>query len=214
MPRDHVRLEWLLDAAHDVRSPLTVISGTASTLQGQHPGAHEGLEKIVHEAHRIGWLLEGYVARARLDSGTQLRREWITVEELVAGAAMRVDAFLGGRRVDTTIEANAVLHVDTRLTELAIGDVLEGLCREAPAGAPVTLIGRVGEPGFYALELRRSRSGERAHEPGKAIPAFATCHAIAQAHGGRLAVQVTEGELVVRVDLPADVVAQAVPGDD
>jgi K+-sensing histidine kinase KdpD len=200
-------LEWLLDAAHDIRSPLTVISGTASTLQTQHPAAHDGLEKIVHEAHRIGWLLEGYVARARLDSGVPLRREWTTAEELISGALARVDALLAGRRVTTTVEANAVLQVDVRYAELAIGDLVETLGRDAPAGMSISLAAR-REPTAMVIELRRRRSDRG--DPSRAIPAFATCDAIVRAHGGRLVSQVTEGELVICVELP-DLVAPAVP---
>src|SRR5688572_18116492 len=93
--------EQLAAIAHDLRAPLTVITGTAAALRRSAPEPlHIALDKILTEAHRLGRMLENRVAAARLQADVALEREWTPIEDLAGAALLRLEASLAAHRVE------------------------------------------------------------------------------------------------------------------
>ena len=130
-------------AAHELRTPITLISGHAQRLLRQ-PGLEASapsLRLIEQEAQRMGSLVSDLLDLARQDSGRlQLRRRPILADEALVQAYERL-AFSSGWR----------LHLDTPAAELpvAMGDperlqqclaaLIENALYYSPTPLPVTL---------------------------------------------------------------------------
>ncbi len=129
--------------AHELRTPITLISGHAQRLLRQ-PGLEASapsLRLIEQEAQRMGSLVSDLLDLARQDSGRlQLRRRPILADEALVQAYERL-AFSSGWR----------LHLDTPAAELpvAMGDperlqqclaaLIENALHYSPTPLPVTL---------------------------------------------------------------------------
>jgi two-component system, OmpR family, sensor kinase len=129
--------------AHELRTPITLISGHAQRLLRQ-PGLEAtapSLRLIEQEAQRMGSLVSDLLDLARQDSGRlQLRRRPILADEALVQAYERLAASTGWR-----------LHLDTPAAELpvAIGDperlqqclaaLIENALHYSPKPLPVTL---------------------------------------------------------------------------
>src|SRR5204863_194769 len=130
--------------SHDLRTPLTAITGAASAaLEGETrldaATRRELLESIRDEAERLNRLVNNLLDVTRLESGSlQLRREWIPVEELVGVALARLAGPLRERKVTTRLpEDLPPVHVDGLLVEQVFINLIENATKHTPAGQPI-----------------------------------------------------------------------------
>jgi K+-sensing histidine kinase KdpD len=190
----------LTTIAHDVRSPLVVIQATAATLRETAPRElHAALDKILLESQRIDRMLANRTTAARLAAEPVLIREWITVEELVGNALVRMGALLGDRRVELAIEGNAVAHVEGRLVELAITNLVDNAIRHA--GGVLVLAGRRSD-GYVTIEVADAGPGFTSGERASCVSGLGVSRTIAAVHGGTLAIEPREPGTSVRLVLP------------
>lgn len=192
----------LATIAHDVRSPLVVISATAATLrETAPPSLHEALDKILLESQRIDRMLANRTTAARLARETTINREWITVEELASNALLRMGALLGERRIELAVETGAVAHVEGRLVELAITNLVDNAIRHA--GGVLVIAGR-REPGRVVIEVSDAGPGiaTDTEDRPSLVSGLAVSRAIASAHGGALALVPRNPGTLVRLVLP------------
>src|SRR5687767_14632573 len=186
--------DQLAAIAHDLRAPLTVIAGTAAALRRTASSdSRAALDKILHEAQRLGRMLENRLAAVRLQSDAHLDREWVAIEELAATALARLEASLGDRRVEVAIGGDAIGHLDARLGELVIGNLVDNAARYSPLSSPIVIAARRAddelvievEDGGPGLP-RGIKLGDADLARGKGL---AVCRAVAVAHGGALEIE-------------------------
>src|SRR5215217_3439292 len=110
----------LLDAVtHDIRTPLTSIKASVTTLLDDLRGKtydgqavalgdesrHEMLEVIDEESDRLNRFVEGLIELARIEAGElRLRLRWGAVDEMVAAALSRAEPLTRGHRIGVEIE--------------------------------------------------------------------------------------------------------------
>src|SRR5580765_968472 len=106
----------LLDAVtHDLRTPLTSIKASVTTLldsEGGHrtieldsEGRREFLDVINEETDRLNKFIESMVELARIESGpSPVKRKLSNVEEIISLALSRAEQIPGGHRVVLNIE--------------------------------------------------------------------------------------------------------------
>ncbi|MDZ7825203.1 MAG: histidine kinase dimerization/phospho-acceptor domain-containing protein [Gammaproteobacteria bacterium] len=73
------------DASHELRSPLTVIAMAVEVLRADPDlgtAGHGALDRIDRAVRDMRELVEAFLLLAR-ESGTELEREWLSVNELV-----------------------------------------------------------------------------------------------------------------------------------
>lgn len=142
----------LLDAVtHDLRTPLTAIKASVTTLLGEINGAEpvtldregrrEFLEVINEEADRLNRFVESMVELARLEAGAlQLRRRWSSVEEIVALARERAQTLTRGHQVEISLahELPAV-RVDAHTLAEVLYALLDNAAKYAPVGTRIRL---------------------------------------------------------------------------
>jgi signal transduction histidine kinase len=196
--------EFVLDASHELRTPVAVIRSSAESLAAGHYDA-EAVDDIVSESQYISKLLDDLLTLAASDEGQlTLRKERVDLRE-VAQAAGRAAAAMAPERAIEVNVADAPLWVDVdpiRCRESML-ILLDNALRYSPPGTPVRVrctekgrmgvvsisdrgpgipaeeVGRVFER-FYRADKARSRSG-RSVGIGLSI-----AQAIMKAHGGSI----------------------------
>ena len=157
--------EFLLSVSHDLRTPLTAISGYAESLaDGTVPpdeAAHAGAV-MLGEAKRLERLVGDLLDLARLDA-RDLRIELTTTDlvGLVHGAARVWADRCAGAGVQFRLEAPDA-HIMCETDPGRVRQVLDGLfdnaLRVTPAGAPIVLAARVEGTGAV-VEVRDGGPG-------------------------------------------------------
>jgi K+-sensing histidine kinase KdpD len=109
----------LLDAVtHDLRTPLTSIKASVTTLiddqlatqEGEatplgEDGRREMLEVINEEADRLDRFIEGLMELARIEAGEmQLRRQWSSLGEIIMSAVKRAEPRTRGHQVEMWLD--------------------------------------------------------------------------------------------------------------
>jgi two-component system sensor histidine kinase KdpD len=202
---EEMRSSLLSAVSHDLRTPLAVITGAATTLRdGRRATGVEGelLDTICEEADRLERLVRNLLDMTRLQSGAlEVRREWIPLEEIIGSALTRLDARLTGRPVRTQLPADLPLvSADALLLEQVLVNLLENAAKHTPGQSPVeitasadaeALIIDVADRGPGIPAGSESRIFEKffrapgARTPGAGL-GLAICRGIVDAHGGSL----------------------------
>lgn len=125
----------LLDAVtHDLRTPLTSIKASATTLMDDaviedKDSRNELLEIISEEADRLNSFIGGMVDVARLEAGKlDLRKSWTDVNEIIDRALKRAEIRLAKRHIIVRLERELPL---VRVDALSVEEVLYTLLDNA-----------------------------------------------------------------------------------
>ena len=208
---EELRSSLLSTVSHDLRTPLAIISGMASTLRdgGSNLSTDqiESLDTIVDEAERLGSILHNLLAITRVESGAGLRRDWMPLEEIVGSALGRCDSLLGSREVAVAVDPDVGARVDPVLFEQLLINLVENAAKHTPPGTPIEI--RVRSDGDEAIIEVSDRGpglppgpSERLFEkfvrgPGARTAGaglgLAVCRGIVLAHGGRIEAESREG---------------------
>jgi K+-sensing histidine kinase KdpD len=139
----------LLDAVtHDLRTPLTSIKASATTLlEDLHAqarretsaslgdeGRKEMLEVINEESDRLDRFIEGLTKLARIDAGEmQLRRQWSSIAEVITVALKRAEPRTRANQIEVWIEDELP---NVRIDEHAVAEVVYTLVDNAAKYSP------------------------------------------------------------------------------
>jgi len=153
-----VRDEALAIVSHDLRTPLTAIKTSVSTLR--NPGMPltdntrvELLGTIEAEADRLVHFVGDALAMSRLESGIAPDPQWNALGEIVAAVLDRTTPILDDRPVDFDVPDTLPLaRFDAGLLDQALSNVLANVGMHTPSGTPVSIVGRV-ENGTVRVEV-------------------------------------------------------------
>ncbi|MEJ7710832.1 MAG: DUF4118 domain-containing protein [Pyrinomonadaceae bacterium] len=155
----------LLDAVtHDIRTPLTSIKASVTTLLNERRKLHslnsteqsrlilddeardEMLEIIDEEADRLNRFLDGLIELARIEAGElQLRRRWGALDGIVQSALARASKLISAHRVEVNLQAELPLvRVDPRAVSEVIYTLLDNAAKYAPAGTKISITAERG----------------------------------------------------------------------
>jgi two-component system sensor histidine kinase KdpD len=144
-----VRDAALATVSHDLRTPLTAIKTSVSTLRS--PGRpltdatrHELLGTIEAEVDRLSHFVSDALALSRLEAGIVPNLQWNSVDDVISASLDHSTAILGERPV--TFDPPSTLPLarfDPGLLDRALTNVLDNVGVHTPAGSPVTIGVRV-----------------------------------------------------------------------
>jgi two-component system sensor histidine kinase KdpD len=226
MEAEKMRNILLSTVSHDLRTPLTVIAGAASSLlQGEDylDGAtrHEFAQTIYEEAKRLDRVVHNLLEMSRLQSEEfKLHAEWHVLEEVIGCALAQLESQLQDRPVAISLPADLPLvKLDALLMERVFINLLENAARHTPTGTPIDIICRI-EGKNLVVEVADRGPGLPVGEEEKIFDKFyqvwpgrtrgaglglTICRSIIEAHGGRIqAINRPGGGTIFRFNLPLE----------
>jgi len=151
----------LLDAVtHDLRTPLTSIKASVTTLLDEPPDGRlddesrkEFLEIIDEETDRLNSFIEGMVGIAKVEAGAiDVRRSPSSVDEIVTNAVERAGARIAGHTLELDIAPDIPsVNLDAASLSQVVFTLLDNAAKYAPAGSRIRLSAR---PTTTASKLR------------------------------------------------------------
>jgi two-component system sensor histidine kinase KdpD len=221
---ESLRNTLLSSISHDLRTPLSAITGAATTLLENDAaidavGRLELLQTIQEEAERLNRIIKNVLDMTRLESGAiKVNKEWQPLEEIVGVVLNRLGDRLEDHPVTVKLPGNLpLIPFDGLLLEQVFMNLFDNAVKYAPKGTPLELS---ASESFYTVtvELADRGSGIPPGEEERIFEKFvrgraagggvglglAICRTIISAHGGKIWAENREGGgAVFRFTLPA-----------
>ena len=208
---EQLRNSLLSSVSHDLRTPLAVITGTATALTSDKIDTAERrelAETIVQEAERLNRLVRNLLDMTRVEAGAlRIHKEWQPVEEVVGSALAAVESVLGERPVDVDMDRELVAPFDAVLIQQVLVNLLENAAKYAGPEGPIKLRARGSKHAVEVIVSDRGAglpAGDEARifekfyraEKGKGGGVglgLTICRGIVTAHGGRIWAETRDG---------------------
>lgn len=211
-----VRRDFIANVSHELRTPLASLKAVVETLEEgaieDHEAARDFLAKMHGEVDGLAQLVSELLELSRIESGqASLRIEPTAVDGLVRQSVERLlaQAERAGLAigVDLPLEIPAVAADSQRVQQLLL-NLIHNAIKFTPAGGRITVAARpdgddvvftVSDTGVGIPEEDLTRIFERFYKTDRSRSAggtglgLAIAKHIAQAHGGRIWAESTEG---------------------
>ena len=210
--RERLRADMLRTISHDLRTPLTGIMGSASTMIDNFETVSDDIKKsFLHNIYDdAGWLnelVENILSMTRFDEGRiNLNIEQEAAEEIVAEAIGHVKKRASGHGIFAEMPADIVLlEVDGVLITQVLVNLLGNAINYTPEGSIITVSLSRGEndvffevsdngPGIseddlpHMFERFYSRHDKAYGARRGSGLGLSLCKSIIEAHGGKIAI--------------------------
>ncbi|MFA5915195.1 MAG: sensor histidine kinase KdpD [Burkholderiales bacterium] len=205
---ERMRNSLLSAISHDLRTPLAVIAGSASTLvEGAEvlsgPKRKEMAQAIYDQARQMTQQVNNILDMTRFEIGVpQLNLQWHPLEELVGAVLNRMQPGLQGRKVAVELpEDLPLVRIDGVLIERVLSNLIENAVKYTPPGSPIEIEAWAagGEitvsvvdrgpginPGDEERVFEKFHRAQPEGAVGGAGLGLTICRAIVEAHGGRI----------------------------
>ncbi|WNN45612.1 MULTISPECIES: two-component system sensor histidine kinase KdpD [Winslowiella] len=207
---EQLRNSLLAALSHDLRTPLTVLFGMSEILtldlsavnSPYAPQANQIRQHIINTTRLVNNLLD----MARIQSGGfVLRKEWLTLEEIIGSTLNAIAPLLNGRRIQTDLPAELLLvEVDGPLIERLLTNLLENAIKYAGHAAQIGIRARRTDnlldievwddgPGILHGQEKQifdkfTRGNKESAIPGVGL-GLAICQAIVTLHQGEISAE-------------------------
>ncbi|MDE2500722.1 MAG: sensor histidine kinase KdpD [Alphaproteobacteria bacterium] len=162
---EKLRAALLTSISHDLRTPLSVILGAASSLKSQEgtlaPTAHRELVgTIEEEAERLNRFIANLLDMTRLESGAvRPKFDLVDLGDIIGSALRRAGRVLDGHNVSLSLEPGLpLLRLDPVLFEQVLFNLLDNAGKYAPQGSRVD-IRATAQPGQVRLDILDEGNG-------------------------------------------------------
>ncbi len=212
---ERLRNTLLASISHDLRTPLSVMAGAASTLAERGVALDEATRaglahSIEGKAQEMSELISNVLDLMRFEAGpVGLRRDWQTVDDLVGAALKRLSGRLDGHPIELALPAELPpVHVDATLIVQVFSNLLDNFVKFTPAGTRAH-ISAVADESFMRVRIDDEGPGLPGKDPRHLFEKFqrgedeaamvgvglglAICQAIVRAHGGEISAQQRPG---------------------
>jgi two-component system OmpR family sensor kinase len=203
--------EFIRDASHELRTPITVARGHAELIREVSDGTQsaEDAEVVLEELGRLARISERLLILASAEHPDFLHQEPVDVEDLIEESGRRWSV-TAPRRWEVRVDAPGIVHADRERLRFSLDALLENAVKFTAEGDRIALVGRADD-GHVVLEVtdggvgipsdQRERiferfarvHGDRARETGGTGLGLAIIKAVAEAHGGSVSVSSEPG---------------------
>jgi signal transduction histidine kinase len=169
----HSQQEFVADASHQLRTPLTALRLRLENLERDvEPAGREELVRALGEVERLGLLVDGLLALARADAA-QAKPQAVDLHEIVLG---RVEAWAGSAAAaGVTVEPRLQPGLEALATPGALEQVLDNLIANAlgvsSTGATIVIEGRFSD-GWAELNVLDEGPGMSPEHRARAFDRF------------------------------------------
>lgn len=206
---EQLRSALLSSVSHDLRTPLASIIGSTTTLleygrKIDPENQRTLLNNVLGEAERLNRYIQNLLDMTRLgQGGLELRRDWVSVEDIVAAALRRMEAVLADFHVTVEMASPLpLINVHGAFVEQALVNILDNAAKFSPEGGRIAVqvgtedsqmfIDVVDEgPGVPEKEQEKifdmfySIKGSDRRLEGSGL-GLAICRGLIGAHGGKM----------------------------
>lgn len=223
---DALRAALLSSVSHDLRTPLTVIKATASSLlqrdiQWDEETQISFARSIVYEADRLDRLVANLLDMSRIEGGAiKPEKEWYQISILIQDILHRLQPLLQDRLVHVCLPRDLPpIELDTLQIDQVLTNLIENAVRYTPVESLIEIdaqchedqvIIRVADRGpgiprddlerifdkFYRV-MRDTSSISAGSTPAGCGLGLAVCRGLIEAHGGRIWAELREGGGVI-----------------
>ncbi len=144
--KERLRANLLRAISHDLRTPLTSISGNASVLlsdetQIEEEQTHRLLENIYEDSLWLINLVENILAVTRIDDGRlSIETQPELVQDLIAEALLHTDRHSTEHQISTVLEDDMLMvRVDAHLIVQTIINIVNNAITYTPAGSQIVI---------------------------------------------------------------------------
>jgi signal transduction histidine kinase len=134
---DRLKSEFIAIAAHELRTPLSVILGYATFLKDDASGtAREQLDIVLHSAMRLRSLIDDMVNLREVDSGEAvLSLEYVAIQELVRTAVGEIQSIVDAKEQRLSLslpEEPIIVQADRSKVNIVLANLLSNATRFTP----------------------------------------------------------------------------------
>ncbi len=213
--RESLRNTLLASISHDLRTPLSVMVGAASTLteRGEAldaPKRHQLAASIELKAREMSELVSNVLDLMRFQSGqVPLRRDWQSVEDLAGAALQRLAERMRDHPVELNLPPELVpVYVDASLVVQVFVNLFDNIAKYTPPGTSAA-VSALNEGASVRVIVEDEGAGLPAGDPQQLFEKFqrgsgegvisgaglglAICRAIVTAHGGEILARRRDG---------------------
>jgi two-component system sensor histidine kinase KdpD len=210
---ESLRNTLLSSISHDLRTPLSAITGAATTLLENDmvldtTARLDLLQTIQEEAEHLNAIIKNVMDMTRLESGAiKVNKEWQSLEEIVGVVLNRLGDRLKDHPVTVKLPGNLpLIPFDGLLIEQVLMNLFDNAIKYTPRGTPLELS---AAESFYTVTVELADRGlgippgeeESIFEKfvrGRAVAGgvglgLAICRTIINAHGGKIWAENREG---------------------
>ena len=167
----------LLDAVtHDLRTPLTSIKASITTLLDEASGKTEAeqqpvtldaesrlemMEVIDEESDRLNRFIGGLIELARIEAGEMhLRRQWGAVDEIISTALARAATLTRAHEIMIDVEKELpVMRVDERAVSEVVYTLVDNAAKYSPRGATIRISAKQASDGLIQIAVEDEGEG-------------------------------------------------------
>ncbi len=222
---EHEKDEFIAVAAHELRTPVTIIKSFAQALLRRSPqldpAQRRMLDSIDRGCNRIDRIVRDLLDISRLQGGQlELLRERLDLAALVEEVVERMALTSAKHHLRVTSAGPVIVRGDRDRLEQVLAVLLDNAIRYSPRGGDVDVTVTVGS-GEVVVEVRDQGVGIPAEKQGRLFERFYRAHTgtpydyggmgvglyiskeIIARHGGRIWVESEEGKgTILRLSLP------------
>lgn len=207
---DQMKRDFISIAAHELRSPLTILLGYAKILESESSDAErERAGIVVSQAWQLKHLVDTLLTLQQLDTGEfALRFEAVPVREVIENMLVSQRHAIAEKqlRIETIYEAGLLVRADHERLSLVMANLLSNAIKYSPHGEHVTITTRsertqaiisVQDNGIGIESEEQSHIFERFYQVGSPLTrhhkgpglGLAITKEIVELHGGRIWVE-------------------------
>ncbi len=210
---ESLRNTLLSSISHDLRTPLSAITGAATTLLENDMALDttarlDLLQTVQEEAEHLNLIIKNVLDMTRLESGAiKVNKEWQSLEEILGVVLNRLGDRLKDHPVAVKLPGNLpLIPFDGLLIEQVLMNLFDNAIKYTPKGTPLEL---TASESFYTVTVELADRGpgippgeeERIFEKfvrGRGVGGgvglgLAICRTIIAAHGGKIWAENREG---------------------
>ncbi len=143
---EQIRIEFVGNASHELRTPITSIKGYVETLKDDlkaknYEGAEQFVNIISRNVGRLTFLVNDLLDLSALESGGELKKVIVSTQEVTEAALKQLETRRAGRKQTIEIQDQAsALLADPQRVEQVLLNLVDNAIKYTPEGRCIEVI--------------------------------------------------------------------------